>query len=77
MSVGLKTKHCRCCGGSGAELDHRAVGAEMVKLRKSKGLTQADVARKMKFTGAYLCDLESGVRNWREELIERYKKACR
>lgn len=74
--VPVNTKACRCCKGSGTELDHVVVGAEMLKLRMSKGLSQATVAKRMRCTGAYVCDLEKGRRNWNEVLIFRFKKAC-
>ncbi len=69
------TKSCHCCGGSGTELDHRVVGTEMRRLRLSKQLTQTDVAKRMRISKPYVSDLESGRRNWRDELVARYTKA--
>lgn len=72
----MKKKSCRCCQGSGKELDHKAVGAEMKKVRNAAGLSQAALGKRMNFSSAYLCDLEQGYRNWTEALIERFRKAC-
>lgn len=47
----------------------------MKALRESAGLSQAKVAAKMGFAPPYLCDLENGNRNWRPELIVKYRKA--
>lgn len=70
-----KTKSCRCCHGTGEELNHKAIGAEMRKLRKSRGLIQKWVADKMGLLKSNLCALEKGQRNWNPELIHAYKKA--
>ena len=71
----LKTKNCKCCDGSGRELDHKMVGDYLRTQREKAGITQARVAGCMKISPPYLCDLEYGFRNWRDELINKYKKA--
>lgn len=71
-----KTKSCHCCNGSGTELDHIAVGADLRTLRESKGLTLDHVSSRMKLSSPYLCDLERGRRNWTEDKVARFKKAC-
>lgn len=73
----FKTQSCHCCDGSGAELDHKAVGKEMRRLRIGKGISQATVARRMKFSKPYISDLEAGARNWRTDLIAKYLKSIR
>lgn len=70
-----KTKACHCCAGSGTELDHKVVGAEMRAMRESRGRTLRQVGAKMKKCAPYLSDLERGNRNWNTELIVQYKKA--
>lgn len=72
----VKKKDCRCCQGSGQEYDHKAVGETMRKIRLNAKLSQAALGKLMKITAAYICDLEKGYRNWNDDLIERYKKAC-
>lgn len=72
----MKKKSCRCCQGSGKELDHKAVGLEMKKLRNSTGLSQAALGKVMGVSAAYICDLEQGYRNWSEALVARFRKAC-
>lgn len=76
--MSLKTKSCRCCRGSGKELDQKAVAAEMKKYRMTRvpKPSQATIAKRMGITPAYLCDLEQGYRNWNPSLIQRFKKAC-
>lgn len=71
----MKNKPCHCCGGTGEETDHAALGAKMRSLRQSKGLSIRQLARKLRFTPAYLSDLEKGKRNWRDELVNAYEKA--
>jgi transcriptional regulator with XRE-family HTH domain len=71
----LKTQKCRCCEGSGKELDHKSIGPMMKQRRLKAGLTQGEVALRMGISGAYVCDLERGTRNWRDELIAKYGKA--
>jgi transcriptional regulator with XRE-family HTH domain len=70
-----KTKACRCCGGSGTELDNKATGAEMRAMRISKGMSLRQVGAKMKLCAPYICDLEKGHRNWTEPLVAKYRKA--
>jgi len=69
------TRKCKCCSGSGKELDPKAVGGQMRALREAMGMTQAQVANKLKFSKPYICDLEQGYRNWRDDLIIAYKAA--
>jgi len=73
----VKQRACHCCSGSGKEIDPRAVGAEMVALRLKSHITQKAVADRMKFTAAYISDLEKGKRLWRGELMELYQKAVK
>ena len=69
------TKICPRCGGSGRIADEFVIGKQMSQLRKDKGISLQEVARRLKFSAAYICDLEKGRRLWRHELIEKYKAA--
>lgn len=71
-----KTKSCHCCDGSGVELDHVAVGAVMRAHRESKNLSLETVAGFMDLSTSYLSDLERGRRNWTEDKVARFRKAC-
>jgi len=68
-------KACRCCGGSGKELNDKIVGAQMRELRMQRGIAQAEVARRIGYRPPYICDLEAGKRRWSNSLIERYLEA--
>lgn len=70
-----QTKPCRCCQGSGKELDPKLIGEDMAKLRKKKGLSQIEVARRMGVSSPYVHDLEAGRRNWSETRVTLYLKA--
>lgn len=48
----------------------------MIKTRKKFGLSQGELSRRLGFSAAYLSDLEGGKRKWRQELIDKYLKAC-
>lgn len=70
-----KTKSCHCCHGTGTELDHATVGAELRSLRETRGLSLEAVAKKLKLSLSYLSDLERGRRNWTEAKVARFRKA--
>ncbi len=36
-----------------------------------------EMARRLKVSNPYIWDLERGKRNWRPELVEQWKKACK
>lgn len=75
---GMKqTKPCHCCAGSGRELNHVAVGSEMRALREFHRLTLAGMSNRMKLSLSYLSDLERGRRNWNDDLITKFKEACK
>jgi len=71
----LKHQNCHCCSGSGKELDHYQVGADMQSLRKLAGLKQSYIAMKLGFSTSYICQLEKGERHWNLDLIQAFKKA--
>jgi predicted transcriptional regulator len=71
----LKRKNCHCCQGSGKEFDHELVGDYLRTQRERLKISAAKVARFMDISKPYLCDLEYGRRNWRSELIEKYRAA--
>lgn len=73
----MKTKPCHCCSGKGTEIDHRALGAEMKRLRKAKGISFRDMGDKTKVPYTNLFELELGYRKWKPELVARYKEVCK
>lgn len=70
-----KPKSCRRCDGTGIEPERKSVGTQMKALRREAGVKQCDVAKSLRLSSAYICDLENCKRNWTPELIGRYKKA--
>jgi hypothetical protein len=72
----LKTRPCRCCAGSGNEMDDAAVGDEMRGLRLRSRLSLSKLAKRLALSASYLCELEYGRRRWNQSLLERYRKAC-
>ena len=71
------TRECRKCNGSGKELDQRAMGAELRRMREESGLSLREVARQLDMVAGYLSDLELGKRGWSVELIGRYENILR
>lgn len=51
------------------------MGRELRELRVARKITLGKVAARMKFTPAYISDLERGKRNWNNDLIAQFKKA--
>lgn len=74
----MKLRACRCCDGSGNELDDVAVGREMRKLREAAKLSLRRLGDRMRprLKPTYLSNLETGDRNWNLKLVEQYKKVC-
>lgn len=63
------------CAFCRREVDHAALGHRMRQKREAMGMSQAEVARLMKITRPYVCDLERGKRNWTPSTVERYEAA--
>jgi len=62
---------CPRCGGDGVVPKPELMRGKRKKARR--GLNET--AKKMKISGAYLCDLEHGRRAWSQDLIERFNNA--
>jgi len=56
-------------------IDHKATGQFMKRLRKASGNSLSDVAKAMKISVSYLCDLEHGRKKWSEKLTTKYYEA--
>lgn len=68
----LQTRPCSHCKGSGLELDPKAVGEQMKKLRKAANRQLKEMAGKLDISAQYLSDLERGNRPFSQELVDRY-----
>jgi transcriptional regulator with XRE-family HTH domain len=58
-------------------VDHIATGIAMKKERFIKNLSLREVARRMKVSAAFVCDLEKGRRNWKQKTLDAYEKALK
>lgn len=70
-------KTCPRCNGTGRLADDKLTGAKMRSMREAKTLTLREVARRMGFSPAYVCDLELGRRIWNTKVTELYLTALR
>lgn len=63
-------KACKACKGTGEidKINHVDVGRYIRRLRKHAGLTQGQVSELTGYSVGYLCDLEYGRKDWRDEL---------
>ena len=58
--------------------DNKNLGDMIVLLRKELKINQRDLARKVKITPAYLCDIEQGKRNPNsKDIINKFSKALK
>ena len=73
----MMTQHktCPTCSGTGKIIDPRDEGADWRKKRKKSGLSQKDVAKKMKVSATFLSDLELGRRTWNDKHRTSFLKA--
>jgi len=74
---GLPTKSCPTCGGRGTVSNPVEIGAALTELRKAAGLSCREMARRMNFTAAYICDLEHGRRAWKANLFDAYMRGLK
>ena len=72
---GRVEQQCKHCGGSGLEPDNKAIGIAMRQKRQAAGLSGREVARLLRFSPAYISDLELGRRAWSKTLRTRYLEA--
>lgn len=68
----LQTRPCSHCQGRGTELDPKAVGEQMKKLRKAANRQLKEMAGMLDISAQYLSDLERGNRPFSQELVDRY-----
>ena len=68
------SEKCHRCGGSGEEPDWRPLGKRARKERLRLGVSLRGMARLLKVTPTYLCDLEYGRRSWQGPKARRYLK---
>ena len=67
-----KTKPCHCCAGSGTETDNAKTGRAMSGLRLRAGIGLREMARALRISHSFLCQLEQGNRTWTEEVRFHY-----
>jgi transcriptional regulator with XRE-family HTH domain len=75
--VRIPKRQCVSCAGTGRQIDSVLLGPLMQQLRNKSGMTQAAVAERMGVSVGYVIALESGNRNWNDELIRRFQKAVK
>lgn len=66
-------KACTHCKGTGNQIDHEALGADMRKEREAAGVSLRSMAKAMAFSAAFLSDLERGRRNWSDASFKFYQ----
>lgn len=62
---------CSACLGSGRVPDHAGIGR---RLRRTRRVSLAMLARRMKISSAHLCLLEQGKRSWNDKLLDSYHR---
>jgi hypothetical protein len=69
--------NCPRCKGSGKIPNPKTIGAELLKLRESAGLTRESVRREMNVSGVYLFDVENGAKGITSSRVVQYKAAVK
>lgn len=59
---------CPHCGGEGRQIDDRRTGLAVRALRRSKGLSMAELGSRIGISESYMSQLELGNRPWNNEL---------
>jgi len=58
-----------------AKASNQSTGKKLKSLRTEKGVKLRWIAEKIGISESYLSMLESGVRNWTPELVQKYEEA--
>lgn len=66
------TEKCHHCNGTGYEPDYKFLGKFVRKERLKLGISLRKMARQLRVTPTYLCDLEYGRRSWSGPKAQRY-----
>lgn len=66
-------KTCPKCGGAGCVHDDTELGAEMMALRISYGITLPQMAKNIGISKTHLCMLEHGKRHWKDDVLKKFQ----
>jgi predicted transcriptional regulator len=70
----VQYEKCKCCGGSGKQISHRALGLEMREKRIKKGITLREMAELIGVSAPYVSDLERGNRSWPKHILKSFQQ---
>ena len=71
------TQKCENCGGTGKQFDDAKQGEQLKHEREKAGMSQCKIASRMGHSGAYICQLESGIRRLTAALVASYRAALK
>ena len=71
------TRKCPRCGGSGEVRHDGLVGKLMRERRMKAGISLRELARRIKWSAAYVSSLELGQRMWTDSKLQRYAKGLK
>jgi len=64
---------CQYCLGTGERQAASVIGLEFKKMRMDANIGLRDMAKLMRISHSYLCQLEGGTREWRLSMVQRYE----
>lgn len=68
-------QRCKCCKGTGKEIDPKRTGAKLRKLAARKGISSRSLAVHLGISDSYVCELFNGTRLWTDEKLANFEKA--
>jgi transcriptional regulator with XRE-family HTH domain len=60
---------CKRCNGSGIEPDQTAIGKRVRKIRKEASISSQQMAKKLRLSPSFYCELEAGKKTWKMKTI--------
>ena len=70
-------KICPRCGGTGQIITPEEIARELRTLRQRAGVSQMELGRRLKISGASISQVESGRRPINRRWLRRYEEALR
>lgn len=70
----MTTAACHICGGTG--LDQLWAAKTAKRWRDAHDVGVREIARRLRLSPSYVCDLEQNFRTWNHELLGRWIEAC-